>query len=131
LRSNGFARGLFDIFSLSERETLYMAFLTALLVFSSTIACLNTEVVTSPSPMIIVHVGFPFENVRQVYTFKNITVPIHMAGEVENLTLMESSVEITWLGLALDLGAYALLSLFIVKAISKIKEEIDYRRYPD
>ena len=118
------------VFRLSGNEAVYVVVLTAVLVFFTSFEVLNAEPIPS-SAMIIQHYGFPFEVIRRVTTFTNGHIPIRGTSSFEDVTFMQTNVEFNLLGLLLNSLVYAPLSLVIVKAVSKIKEEIEYRRPGD
>jgi len=132
LKNESSARGLSDIFGLSGNEIVYVLVLTVLLAFFTTAVFLNREVVTSSSstyPIVIEHYGFPFDSLKKIYTYHNGTIV--WKGQIEPVGFVESTLEFAPLGLVLNLLAYGSLSLVIVKVVSKIKEEIYYRGYPE
>jgi hypothetical protein len=122
-----------DFFDFSGRVMIYTALLAASLTFFSIISCLSMELVqpSSPTalPIIIEHLGLPFEGLRKVHNFKPIEIGEHMSPLKINGTLDKINVEIVWSGLMVDFMVYALLMFVIVKVILRIKDEIDYRRY--
>ena len=132
LKKESFAKRLLDnlswIFHLSGPEIVGIVFLAVSFTFFSTIAYLSTEA-TESSKMAIVHCGFPFDSLVKILTFRNETYHPHMSIKVIPIIAIYTNTEIAWSGLAMNLMFYALLSTVVVRGITKIKEEIDYRRY--
>ena len=116
------------IFQLSGNEAVYVVVLAAFLVFFTSLEAINTEPVPS-SAMIIQHYGFPFEIFRRITTLFNGKIISHGQADLE--TFMGTTTEFNGIGVVLNPLIYAALSFVIVKAVSKVKEEIEYRRYGD
>lgn len=115
-----------DIFRISGKEVTYIAVLSALLTFFSTIACFGAEVIQS-SHLVIQHYGFPFETIKKVFAFQSGSQSFR--GHIIPVVIVGETIEIMWSGLVINLAIYALLSFAIVRVIIKVKEEIDLRRY--
>jgi hypothetical protein len=115
-------------FRLSGSEAVYVVVLTAVLVFFTSLGVVSAEPVPS-SAMIIQHYGFPFEIFSKIITLFNGRIIFH--GEIDTVTFMKTTTQFNGIGLVLNPLIYATLSFVIVKAVGKIREEIEYRRYGD
>jgi hypothetical protein len=138
LEKEKFARRFIDAFSdffdFSGKVVICTAILAASLTFFSILCCLSWEMVQPSSPIappiLIEHLGFPFEGLREIYNSKTIEIPLqHMSPQLTTAIQVKINIEIVWPGLMADFIVYALLMFVIVKVISRIKDEIDFRRY--
>lgn len=110
LKYTKFKEDIEDFFLVSLKEYIYISILTILFVFLSFIGHIRTE----PSPtfetdgLYVSYYGFPLEwfKIRSSLRLAWYTV---------------TKFEILWVGLALDLTLYILLSLGLVHGVNKVK----------
>lgn len=68
------------------------------------------------------HYGIPFDSLKKIYTYHSATIV--WKGQIEDIGIVESTVELVPVGLVLNLLVYGSLSLVIVKVASNKKEYI-------
>jgi len=120
--------GFSDFFSLSGEEKAYIVLLVALLIFVTTVSYSQT-IYDGYSTIPSQGHGFPFENVKWVFTLRNETRIPHMSAQKVNVTVIERNAEISPIGLGLNIAFYSVLSFFVVKTATTIKDKIRYYRY--
>ncbi len=102
-----------DFFLVTLKEFIYIAILTSLFTFLSFIGHIRTE----PSPtfdidgLYVSFFGLPLEWVK---------LRSHLHYSSSTVT----KLEILWVGFALDLTLYILLSLVLMHGVNKINEQI-------
>jgi hypothetical protein len=132
LKKESFARMISDvlssIFHLSIPEIISILCMVALLTFFTTITFVYSDFDQS-SKIIVTHQGFPFDNLRIVYTPKNGSIIPHMSTTRINGTFWFQTLEISGSGLSMNLIIYSLLSFGIVKTYAILREEIYYYKH--
>ncbi len=99
--------------SLTFKDIVYVAILTALLIFVSFIIHVRSEPGTLPD-FVVIYFGFPLE------WFK-ISAPFH------SWYASVASFEIIWTGLALDVIIFVFLSIFLVRLAEAVGDRIPWR----
>jgi hypothetical protein len=139
LNEESFAKRFTDDFSeffhLSIPEIAYIMGLAALIIFFTTLIFVRVEVSAELDPSfkipkeIVQHYGLPFDNLRMIYgNPHNETFGGHMSIHPKTYVVYNPETEIAGSGLFINFIIYAVISFIIVKALMKIKEEIDYYR---
>jgi len=115
-----------NFFQPSGKEIICIVSLGILLTFFATVEPLSTEIDHS-SKIITVHYGFPSESLMKIYTIQSGGRSFH--GYVSPLWIIRGTVNIIWSGFVVNFVVYAILSWIIVRGITRVMEEIRFRRY--
>lgn len=108
--ANKFRSLIRDNVFLTFKDVVYVAILTALLIFISFIIHVRSEPGTFED-FVVIYFGFPLE------WFK-ISAPFH------SWYASVASYEIIWTGLALDVIMFVLLSIFLVRVAETVAEHV-------
>ncbi|MEM3694973.1 MAG: hypothetical protein QXJ11_03325 [Candidatus Bathyarchaeia archaeon] len=84
---------------------------------------------TSDYPVVVEHYGFPFDIMKKINTYTNMTIAFR--GTLESVGLVESTIEFVPVGIMLDFLAYGTLSLVIIKISERMMNEIEYYKHRD